>query len=261
MKISLPLARPPWKKTGKYLESLCRKALYEFSLVEETSIAVALSGGKDSLTLLFLLHAISGKGFPPFKLTAIHVDGEFSCGAGVDKAFLQAICNELKIPLIVKTSQIRKEKLECYSCSRERRKLIFKAAKELGIHTIAFGHHREDSLQTALLNLFHKGEFAGILPKIEMFHYGISIIRPLIFISEENIRQFAKEYGFSRISCNCPVGQNSYRKKAEDLLKKIEMIFPSTRTNLFQCIQNFGSKKAAIKENILKKKIRKEKCY
>jgi tRNA(Ile)-lysidine synthase TilS/MesJ len=230
---------------GKRIESMTRKALYDFSLLnEESDIAVALSGGKDSLTLLFMLHAISGRGFAPFRLHAIHVSGEFSCGAGVDTAFLQGICEQLEVPLHIRTSTQKLESLECYSCSRERRRLLFDAAKACGAPTIAFGHHRDDHAQTLLMNLLHKGEFAGNLPKVPMHDYGVTVIRPLIFVSEEEIKRFAQQQGFARIVCRCPVGQNSMRRKADDLLEELGHSFPHARQNLSRAGMLYGSDKA-----------------
>ena len=249
MKISLPIARPPWTGLGRRLESMCRKAMFEYDLLENhiSDIAVALSGGKDSLSLLFLLHAIKGRGFPDFNIHAIHVGGEFSCGAGISQGYLKGICQELGVNYIEKISLQKRETLECYSCSRERRKLIFDAAKEVGATTIAFGHHRDDSIQTLLLNLLHKAEFAANLPKVHMYDYGVTIIRPLLFISEDEIREFAKLYEFARISCQCPVGQNSMRKKVENLIKLMEEDFPNSRENLAQASRLYGSEKAKNK--------------
>lgn len=207
-------------------------------------LAIALSGGKDSLTLLYMLKAISGRGVPSFTIDAIHVQGEFSCGAGVNTNFLQRICNDLEIPLHLCTSSQKRETLECYSCSRERRRLIFEQAKNIGATTIAFGHHRDDNAQTLLMNLFHKGEFAGLLPKIEMVDYGITIIRPLIYASEENILTFAKDKGFARITCQCPVGTTSMRKKVDHLLNEWKELFPNIRTNISQASLVYGSDKA-----------------
>lgn len=235
----------PLKKVGQKIESLIRKALYEYSMLENVSdLAIALSGGKDSLTLLFMLKAISGKGIPPINIHAIHVQGEFSCGAGVNSNFLQKTCCDLNIPLHLCTSTQTKESLECYSCSRERRRLIFEQAKSVGATTIAFGHHRDDNAQTLLMNLFHKGEFAGLLPKIEMVDYGVTIIRPLIYASEENILTFAKDKGFARITCQCPVGINSMRKKVDHLLNEWKDLFPNIRTNISQASLVYGSAKA-----------------
>ncbi len=87
------------------LESACRKALYRFEMIDGVAkVAIALSGGKDSLSLLYLLHRMRGRGFDPFELIAIHVGGQFSCGAGVETKFLKSVCDKLEIPLIVKES-------------------------------------------------------------------------------------------------------------------------------------------------------------
>ena len=235
-----------WTTLAKKLESAFRKALFDFKMVEGVSkLAIALSGGKDSLTLLHLLKAVSGRGFPELDLYAIHVNGQFSCGAGVDASFLQKTCDELKVPLISCTSHQKLETLQCYSCSRERRRLIFNAAKEVGATTIAFGHHRDDHVQTLLMNLLHKAEFAGNLPKIFMKDYGVTLIRPLIYITEQEIRTFAKQQGFARVMCRCPVGQNSMRRQTERLVQEIEHLFPNARENIAKAGLIYGSQKAA----------------
>jgi tRNA(Ile)-lysidine synthase TilS/MesJ len=238
---------PPWRGTGKRIESQIRKAMYDFQMIEEEKIAVALSGGKDSLALLIMLKAVAGRGFPPFQLAAIHVGGDFTCGAGVSEAFLQDVCDRLEIPLIIKHSHQKLETLECYSCSRERRKLLFEAAREWGSSTVAFGHHRDDNAQTVLMNLLHKAEFTGNLPKLKMIEYGVTIIRPLIFVGEHEIKEFAKQSGFLRVMCQCPVGQNSMRKQVDSLIKEMEALFPNVRENLSQAALNYGSDKAKIK--------------
>lgn len=246
MKLQTPIARPPWTTLGKELESCLRKAIFDFGLIdsETKKLAIALSGGKDSLGLLFLLSALRGRGFPSFELYAIHVDGEFSCGAGVDGNFLRGICKELGVEFIVCSSKQTREGLECYSCSRERRKLIFDAAKERGATTIAFGHHADDSAQTLLMNLLQKAEFAANLPKVPMHAYGVTIIRPLIYAKEADLKVFSEQYGFARITCQCPVGQNSKRKQVDQLLKQVEEIFPHARGNLARAGLLYGSDKA-----------------
>lgn len=242
-----PIVRSPWSGLGKRLESTFRKALFDFEMLKDVSkLAIALSGGKDSLTLLFLIKAIVGRGFPNLDLYAIHVSGEFSCGAGVNEEYLTTICRELDIPFLSRQSTQKLEKLECYSCSRERRRLIFEAAKSVGATTIAFGHHRDDHAQTLLMNLLHKGEFAGNLPKIHMQEYGVTIIRPLIYIAENDIRTFAQQQGFARIVCRCPVGQNSMRKQVDQLLSEMESIYPNARENIAKAGLLYGSQKAAI---------------
>lgn len=244
-----PIPKPPWTKLGKKLESLCRKALYDYDLLQEKKIAIALSGGKDSLTLLYLLAAINGRGFEKFDLTCIHVSGEFSCGPAVTVPFLQTVCDQLGIQLIVTESKRKLEELECYRCSRERRRLLFEKAHENGIHTIAFGHHLDDNIQTGLLNLANKGEFAGMLPKIRMVAFKKTIIRPLIYVPEEQIVAFANHYGFSRITCQCPIGQNSKRKVVAEQLKSLERDFPYIRSNFAHALKIHGSTKAQKEED------------
>ncbi len=241
----LHISAPPWPGVGRKIESLVRKAIFDFDLLEGApKIGVALSGGKDSITLLYMLHAISGRGVPPFELHAFHVSGAFSCGASIDGGYLKAVCRELNVPLIVKHSEQKLETLECYSCSRKRRKLLFEAAKEVGVKHIAFGHHLDDHVETTLLNLLHKGEFKGNLPKVPMHMYGVTITRPLFYVEEGLIKTFSEQEGFARITCQCPVGQNSKRRQTKDLVKKCEEIFPNARKNLARAAMLYGSKGA-----------------
>lgn len=241
----IPIAKPPWTSLGKKLESMCRKGLYEFSMLDGVEhLGVALSGGKDSLALLFLLKAIVGRGFKKIPITAFNVTGAFSCGASVHLPFLKGICAALGVELIVREVHQTRDSLECYSCSRTRRKAIFDAAKSVGCTTVAFGHHKDDAVETFLMNMLHKGEFAGNLPKIFMEDYGVTIIRPLLYVAEKEIIEFAKMYGFSRVTCQCPVGQNSLRKQTKDMLKDIEKIYPNALSNLASVAQKHGLTKA-----------------
>lgn len=246
--MEVPIAKPPWSGLGKKIESTVRKALYDYRMLEEkTPLAIALSGGKDSLTLLYMLKAIIGRGFPAVPLHAIHVSGAYTCGAGVSLDYLRSICEKLEVNFIVREAQQELKDLECYSCSRRRRSLLFDAAKSVGATTIAFGHHRDDHVQTVLMNLLHKGEFVGNLPKITMHDYGVTIIRPMIYISEQEIKTFAKQHNFLRITCQCPVGQNSMRKQVDRLLSDIEELYPNARSNIASAGLEYGSDKASKK--------------
>jgi tRNA(Ile)-lysidine synthase TilS/MesJ len=175
------------------------------------------------------------------------VTGEFSCGASVQESFLRGICDKLEVPLTIRESKQTLETLACYRCSRERRKLIFEAAKEVGSPIVAFGPHEDDSIQTLLMNLLHKGEFAANLPKVPMHDYGVTIIRPLLYVPEKAIYEFAKLHGYARITCQCPVGQDSKRMEVKNLLKDLEAIFPNAQTNLAQAALKYGSTKALEK--------------
>jgi tRNA 2-thiocytidine biosynthesis protein TtcA len=247
--MDIPLARPPWSKLGKTLESAVRKALFGYQMLEgmTTPLAIALSGGKDSLSLLFLLKAIVGKGMPNIPIIAIHIRQKSSCGAHISPKFLEMICQDLSVPLTIQTSD--HTKLDCYACSRERRKLLFSTAHQLGSRHIAFGHHKDDIIQTLLLNMLHKGECATILPKTLMIHYDMTILRPLFYIFEKDLISFAKYYEFYRITCDCPRGQYSKRNTTKQLIKAMEASFPNARQNLFYTAQNYGSQKAQLSKN------------
>lgn len=210
---------------------MTRKAIYDFGLLDGVDhVAVALSGGKDSLTLLEMLTKISGRGTAPFKVTGVHVGGEFSCGASIQRKWIEQACKELGVDLVVREET--KAPTECYSCSRRRRTMLFEMAKEAGATTVAFGHHREDNIETLLMNLLHKGERGGMQPKVVMRNYGITIVRPLIYVEESDIIAFAKQKGFYRITCQCPIGQNSVRRKTGELIEMLEGLFPNARVNL-----------------------------
>jgi tRNA(Ile)-lysidine synthase TilS/MesJ len=94
------------------------------------------------------------------------------------------------------------------------------------------------------MNLLHKAEFASNLPKVPMHDYGVTVIRPLIFISEQEIRTFADQHRFSRIVCQCPVGQTSLRRKVKEIITGLEETFPNARENLSQASLHYGSDKA-----------------
>lgn len=237
----------PFTKIGQKIESSVRKALYSFDIIQKNeTIGIALSGGKDSLTLMLMMHAIQGRGFPPFKLHAFHVHGQFSCGASVDKLYLEKVCQTLDIPFTAIHQEKVLEKLSCYPCSRLRRTALFKAAKNASVNTLLFGHHRDDHAQTVLLNLLHRGEFAGNLPKVVMENYNITIARPLIYVAQKDIIAFARQSGFERVLCRCPVGQTSMRKTAEELLDTLEKTFPHVRQNIADAAHIWGSKKALV---------------
>lgn len=239
--------KPPFTKTGKKIESMCRKAIFDFHLLDgQKKIGVALSGGKDSLTMLIMLNAINGKGFESFDLHAFCVSGSFSCGASLHQNYLKTVCKQLNIPLHIAQTNQEKQPLDCYVCARKRRKLLFEMAKNEGISTLAFGHHRDDLIQTLLMNLFHKGEFSTMLARIEMKKINMTLIRPLIYVQEELIKSFAKQMGFLRITCQCEKGQHSYRKKTDLLIQEIEELYPNIRQNLLHSALKYGSNKALI---------------
>jgi tRNA 2-thiocytidine biosynthesis protein TtcA len=216
----------------KRIDSQCRKAVLTYNMITPMTkhIAVALSGGKDSITLLIHLHRLCGHGLPTFKLSAIHVDGKQSCGAGVSVSYLQSICDRLAVTLHV----VHQPKVHnaCYPCSYERRYLLFHTAKKHHIDTVAFGHHADDTTETILMNMLHKAELAAMHPLLYMKKYGITIIRPLIYTHESQIIAYMKEQGLLRVMCQCPIGAQSMRKKVRKLISDMKALFPDADSNL-----------------------------
>ena len=215
---------------SKKIQSLIRKACHMFGLINnDDHIAVSLSGGKDSLALLLNLHAIQGYDFK-FKLSAVHVTGSQTCGAGVSVQHLKKICDDLNIDLhILEQKGIH---TSCYPCSYERRSLIFRFSKSHGMNKVAFGHHADDTIETLLMNLLHKGKLNAMHPSLYMKHYGIVIIRPLIFVRERMIIQYVKEKSLLRVMCKCPIGAQSLRFQTKQLMNELVRTFPNSESNL-----------------------------
>ena len=250
--MSIPLLPPevnvyqkPGCKKDKKLESLIRKALHEFSMIQESddTIGIALSGGKDSLTMASHLAYISGKGFKNFKLHAFMVTGPFSCGPALLQENVAHVCKSLNIRLTFLDSGIDTIS-NCYQCSRKRRSLIFNALRDHGIDKVAFGHHRDDSIQTLLMNMLHKAEFCANLPVVPMQKFGVTILRPLIFVPEEEILAFARRHGFLKIMCQCPYASRSKRREVKDLLNAMQEVYPNAKRNLSLLAEHLGEKKA-----------------
>ncbi|HRW58686.1 MAG TPA: ATP-binding protein [Chlamydiales bacterium] len=231
----------------KKIESLIRKAILKFSLIDQNDcVAVALSGGKDSLCLLHMLHKINGFGIAKFNLHAIHIQNELTLKNDPSN-LLKTICNELNIPLHIQKVPLPKNSFSCYTCTRVRRTKLFEIAKTIGANKIAFGHHRDDNAQTLLMNMLHKSEFAGMLPKVYMHDYNNTIIRPLIYVAEKNIITYADCHHFLTSSCSCSFGENTKRKQTEKLIQEMEKLYPNARKHLSNISLNYGLNKALKK--------------
>lgn len=219
----------------KKIEKLIRKAILSFNLIpKDQKIAIALSGGKDSLTLLDLLSKIQGKGFAKFDLKAFHVRGTYSCGASQSLKSIEQFCSSREVDLTVLEQIQKREQLKCYPCSRQRRSLLFRAAKTEGYNTIAFGHHKQDHLETLMMNVFNKGEFLGLKPKLNMTHYEQTIIRPLIYVEEHHVVKYAQDQKFLPQVCQCPVGQTSHRREVKNFMQSLKNVFPYAEERLFE---------------------------
>jgi len=232
------------------------RAIKDFDLIHEGDrIAVGVSGGKDSLVLLKALAHFKRVAPIHFDLCAISVDLGF---AGHDLSPLQAFCDELNIPFhIYKTDigtivfDIRKEKKPCALCSNLRRGALHTAAKELGYSTIALGHHRDDAAETLLMSMLSEGRFRCFKPKSYLSRMDVTVIRPLVYVTEDSIREAVRTEELPVIPSGCPADGNTSRQEAKDLLKVMEQSFPKARHHLLLSLSN-------VDENSIWHKVTKE---
>jgi len=231
---------------GPVAQSISRrigKAIGEFQLVADGDrIIVALSGGKDSFTLLRMLAA--RRAFAPvrYELVAAHVVTDGRCGECAPPRAVTEACAAAEVPLRVVDTTVKLqpgEALHCHACATARRQALFRVAKEEGANKLALGHHLDDIVETALLNLFFQGAFATMPPSLVLFGGGLTIIRPLALVPEADIVRYVDEcVGFPRVTCTCPVGRESQRRKMKALVQQLEAENPNVRQSVFGALRN-----------------------
>jgi len=232
------------KKTSKNVLALDKQiehAVRDHKLLEEGDrILVAVSGGKDSLTMLDYLCHDQKKSKIKYEIIAVHVKTDFHCGACVSEEVLAQIFKNHHIRYEFKNIKVldEKGKTGCFWCSWNRRKVLFQTAAELSCNKIAFGHHKDDIVETALLNLFYNGEISGMKARQELFKGLITIIRPLCFIEEDLIKHVAREKGIPEQLYQCRFGSMSKRKLMKDIIKNLEKNFVNTdfKSNVFKSL-------------------------
>lgn len=225
------------------LLSHTRKAVDEYQMIQEGDhITVGISGGKDSLTLLYALHGL--KRFYPnhFELSAITVDlGYEQC----DFTPIKELCREMEIPYhIVKTdiAQIlfeeRKEKNPCSLCAKMRKGALNQAVKEIGCNKIAYAHHKDDIIETMILSLFFEGRFYSFSPKTYLDRMDLTVIRPIMFVDEADVIGFKNKYNLPVVKSACPVDGYTKRQYAKDLLADLNRQYPGIKQRMFTAILN-----------------------
>lgn len=219
-----------------------RKAIETYQMIEQSDkIAVCLSGGKDSITMLHALKALQ-KFYPKnFELIAISIHPGFEF---FDIKFLQKICHSLEIPLFIENSHakeivfdIRKEKNPCSLCANLRRGVINSIAIREGCNKIALGHNQDDVLETFLLNLLYTGNISTFSPCSYMDRSKITLIRPFVFTPEKEIRRFIRKNNLSVMPKICPMDGTSKREYMKQLIFTLTKDIPMIRANLFGAIQ------------------------
>jgi len=230
------------EKPGRFAYFLSKKvgkAIMDYKMLEDGDrILVAVSGGKDSMTLLKILE--QRRSFVPIKyeLIAVYVDmgNRPTHNKTVEKYFRKSGYKYLikKVDILKKTPR---EKITCFWCSWNRRKALFAAANKLGCNKIALGHHKDDIVQTFLLNLVFQGEISTMSPRQELFKGKIAIIRPLAYLEEQDTQRFAKENNFPVPNYRCPNRGKAQRGQVAKLIKQFEKMSPNFKTNIFRSLQ------------------------
>ena len=219
-----------------------RKAIEEYKMIEENDkIAVCLSGGKDSITMLHAFKSLQRFYPKKFELIAISIDPGFEF---FDIDFLKNICNNLDIPLFIEKSNakqivfdIRNEKNPCSLCANLRRGVINSIAIEKGCNKIALGHNQDDVLETFLLNLLYTGNIGTFAPVSYMDRSKITLIRPLVFTPEKEIRRFVRKNNIEVMKKVCPMDGKSKREDMKNLIINLSKDIPMLRANLFGAIR------------------------
>ncbi|RGY95261.1 tRNA 2-thiocytidine biosynthesis TtcA family protein [Clostridium sp. AM58-1XD] len=223
------------------LMSLTRQAVDKYQMIKDGDhIAVGISGGKDSLTLLYALHGLMRFYPKKYTLTAITVD------LGLGNMALdpvKTLCNELSVPYVIIPTEIgkilfetRKESNPCSLCAKMRKGALNEQAKKLGCNKIAYAHHREDLIETMLMSLIYEGRFHSFSPNTYLDRMDLTVIRPMIFIPEADVIGFQHKYHLPVCKNPCPMDGRTKREYVKELTKQLERENPGVKSRLFHAI-------------------------
>ncbi len=222
--------------------NLSGKAINAHKMIEAgDKILVAVSGGKDSLSLVDIL-AERRKFLPiDYELHAIHIITD-DVPYEIDKTYLSAFCKERNVSLhFINTHagiEDRKDKKPCFTCSWNRRKELFDFALKNGFKKIAFGHHLDDAIETLMMNMVMHANISSIPPILNMFDGKIQLIRPLLYTTNAEMTQYAGIKQFTSLKKECPYEDHASRNTARQWINQFEKLNPQARINLFKSMSN-----------------------
>lgn len=228
---------------NKRLLKPMRKTILQYNMIEEGDrLAVGLSGGKDSSTLLYLLTLLQKQLPFRFEIVPISLTLGFD---GMDLSPMQKFVNNLGHELHIKETNIsqvvfdiRQEKNPCSLCANLRRGILYDYAKALGCNKVAYGHHLDDGIETFFMNLLFGGKLGVFQPVSYMSRLDISLIRPMIAIEENSIIQFVKAKEIPIIHNPCPADKHTKREEMKELINHLSVKYPNIRQNFFNAVTN-----------------------
>lgn len=228
----------------KYICSVMRNTIENYNMIEENDkIAVGISGGKDSLVLLYGLHLLRRYYPKNFSIVAITAD---PCFENKDSDFseIENFCKDLGIELYIKRTGLydvvflnRKEKNPCSLCARMRRGILHDMAIEYGCNKIALGHHLDDAVETFIMNLFQGGTLSCFSPVTYLSNKNIHMIRPMINLTESDIEKACIRSKLPVTKSNCPVDKTTVREETKNLIKELEQKYPALKTKIIHAMK------------------------
>lgn len=224
------------------LLSQVRRCIRDYQMISPGDrIAVGVSGGKDSLALLVLLAALRQQWPAPFSLEAVTLDLGYP---EMDFAPVEALCRRLAVPYHLVPTQIREivfdarqEENPCGLCARLRRGALNSKALALGCNKVALGHHYDDALETFALSLVYEGRISCFLPVTHLDRTGLTAIRPLLYLHEKTIRNFAQRQALPVVCSSCPADKATRRQEMKELLYELEGRYPGLKDHIFGGLQ------------------------
>jgi tRNA 2-thiocytidine biosynthesis protein TtcA len=205
-------------------------------------VLVGVSGGKDSMSLLWLLRDRIRRVPKKYRLTAVHVDPGFGAdSAGQMESFFRTNGFDYRLfrsDIGPRAHSAANRENPCFLCSRLRRKILFDLAQEMGCERIALGHHKDDVIETFFINIFYGASVSTMLPVQNFFGGKVKIVRPLYLVDEDRLRRHAKAMGWPAIDLGCPTAGSSKRQEVKDLLNRLYRSNRKIRGNIFHALQN-----------------------
>ena len=221
---------------------LMRRCIDDYHMIEAGDrIAVGVSGGKDSLTLLTVLAALRAYYPKPFELEALSIDMGLG---GMDFAPVEALCRKQDVPFTLRHTEIgkiifdyRKEKNPCSMCAKMRRGALNDLISEHGFNKVALGHHFDDAVETMLMSLLYEGRIGCFEPVTYLSRTGVTQIRPMLYVGEQAIEHFAARMQLPVVHNTCPADKHTKRQEVKELIVTLQAQYPDLKTKIFGAMQ------------------------